>query len=342
MPPRLEDHWRFGRHRRRMHTTTPHRGSRRGPLIADAPPSAATASPNPSGLRVTRSMTVPAMRAAVAAIRAGLFDDVANDVLAHGDQAFGVALRGNAGQPGLSHVPWERTGVGGRVVLVVAGHAGAGASTVALALAEGLAEGGRVQLVDYSEPARSGLAAAPTIELGIDGAGWRCGRRGRLDVVRLARRSADGALPRLPRADADATVVVDAGWSTTCALLDSSTSLAGCALVVVTRVTVPAVRQAEHVLAAVGAEAAVAAVGPARWPRLAEASCGPRLREARSTGQVVPVPFDQRLQIAGLTGDRLPKAVAAAGRALAELVMPAATPRHRRQAARTGRAGGIR
>ena len=209
-------------------------------------------------------------------------------------------------------------------------------------VAEGLAEGGRVQLVDYSEPARSGLAAAPTIELGIDGAGWRCGRRGRLDVVRLARRSADGALPRLPEADADATVVVDAGWSTTCALLDPSRSLVGCALVVVTRVTVPAVRQAEHVLATVGAEAAVAAVGPARWPRLVEASCGARLREARSTGQVVSVPFDQRLQTAGLTGDRLPKSVAAAGRALAELVMPAASPRHRRQPARTGRAGGIR
>jgi hypothetical protein len=54
------------------------------------------------------------------------------------------------------------------------------------------------------------------------------------------------------------------------------------------------------------------------------------------------VPFDQRLQIAGLTGDRLPKSVAAAGRALAELVMPAAPPRHRRRAARTGRAEATR
>ncbi|MGX5653230.1 hypothetical protein ACWKWC_00455 [Geodermatophilus nigrescens] len=282
-------------------------------------------------------MTVPAMRAAVVAIRAGLFDDVTDDVLAHENRAFGPAVPSSAGQPDRSHVPWMRASVG-RAVLVVAGHAGAGASTVALALAEELAEGRRVQLVDYSEPVRSGLPAAPTIELGTDRAGWRCGRRGRLDVVRLARRPADGALPPLPEADADATVVVDLGWSTTCALLDSPGLLVGCALVVVTRVTVPAVRQTEQVLAAVGAEAAVAAVGRARWPRLVEASCGPRLREVRSTGQVVPVPFDQRLQIAGLTGDRLPKSVAAAGRALAELVMPAAPPRHRRRAARTGRA----
>ncbi|RZU30867.1 hypothetical protein [Blastococcus saxobsidens] len=280
-------------------------------------------------------MTVPAMRAAVVAIRAGVFDDVTDDVLAHADRAFGAAVGSCAGQPD-SPSQWTRARVGGRVVLVVAGHAGAGASTVALALAEGLAADRRVQLVDYSEPARSGLSAAPTIELGTDAAGWRCGRRGRLDVVRLARHPADGALPPLPETDADATVVVDTGWSTTCALLDSPGSLVGCALVVVTRVTVPAVRQTEHVLAAVGGEAAVAAVGPARWPRLVEASCGPRLREARSTGQVVPVPFDRRLQTAGLTGDRLPKSVAAAGRALAALVAPAASPRHRRPAARTG------
>lgn len=290
-------------------------------------------------------MTVPAMRAAVVAIRAGHFDDVTDDVLAPGDRALWVAVSSRAGQPN-SHVPWTRAGVGGGAVVVVAGHAGAGASTVALAmaegLAEGLAEGRRVQLVDYCEPARSGLSAAPTVELGTDGAGWRCGRRGRLELLRVAWCPADAALPPLPEANADTTVVVDLGWSTTCALLDSPRSLVGCALVVVTRVTVPAVRQAEAVLAAVGAEAAVAAVGPARWPRLVEASCGPRLREARSTGRVVPVPCDQRLQIAGLTGDRLPKSVTAAGRALADLVMPAAPPGHRRQAARTGRAGGIR
>lgn len=287
-------------------------------------------------------MTVPAMRAAVVAIRAGLFEDVTDDVLADGDRAFGAALRGSAGQPDDSEVPWRQAGVGGRAVLVVAGHAGAGASTVALALAEGLAEGGRVQLVDYSEPARSGLSAAPTIELGIDSAGWQCGRRGRLDVVRLARRSADGTLPRLPDADADATVVVDAGWSTTCALLDSSRSLVGCALVVVTRITVPAVRQTERVLAAFGGEAALAAVGPAWWPRLVEASCGPRLREARSKGQVVPVPVDRRLQTIGLTGDRLPKSVAAAGRALAALVVPAAVPRRGAVRSWAGRAGETR
>ncbi|WP_240619301.1 hypothetical protein [Blastococcus sp. TF02-8] len=193
-----------------------------------------------------------------------------------------------------------------------------------MALAEGLAETRRAQLVDYADPVRSGLAAAPAIEMGGDGV-WRRGRRGRLDIVRLTRHPADGGLPPPPETDdAEPLRVVDAGWSLTCALLDPPGSVVrGARVVVVTRATVSAVRQTERMLAAFDGEAAVAAVGPARWPRLVEASCGPRLGELRSRGQVVPVPIDRRLQIAGLTGDRLPKPVAAAGRSLAALLAPA-------------------
>ena len=293
-------------------------------------------------------MTVAAMRAAVIAIRAGMFDDDSDVDVVSGGQASGAAVAGTAGQPNRHRLPWTRADVGGPVVLAVAGHAGAGASTVALAVAEGLAEDRRVQLVDYAEPVRSGLAAASAIELGPDGAGWRRGRRGRLDLFRLARSPADGGLPPPPDTDdAEPLMVVDAGWSLTRALLDSPGSLVGGAtVVVVTRVTVPAVRQVEHVLAAVDGEAAVAAVGPARWPRVVEAGCGPRLRELRSRGRVVPVPVDRRLQTGGLTGDRLPKPVAAAGRSLAALLDSAGSPqpRHPRRAARsrTGPAGQTR
>jgi hypothetical protein len=296
----------------------------------------------------TRPMTVAAMRAAVIAIRAGRFDDVSDVGVVCGGPAPGATGAGRAGQASRHGVPWTRADVGGSVVLAVAGHAGAGASTVALAVAEGLAEGRRVQLVDYAEPVRSGLAAASAVELGTDGGGWRRGRRGRLDIFRLIQHPADGDLPPLPEpGDAEGLVVVDAGWSLTHALLDSPGSLVrGVMAVVVIRVTVPAVRQVEHVLAAVDGAAAVAAVGPARWPRLVEASCGPRLRELRSRGRVVPVPVDRRLRTAGLTGDQLPKPVAAAGRALAALLDSAELPqpRHQRRAARsrTGRAGQTR
>lgn len=314
----------------------------------EAPPAVSIATASPTTPRGSRPMTVQAMRAAVIAIRAGNFDDLSEVDAVCGGQTSRAAVAGTACRPDASPLPWEGADVGGPVVVVLAGHAGAGASTVAVAVAEGLAASRRVQLVDYAEPVRSGLAAASAVELGTDGDGWRRGRRGRLDVFRLARCPADGELPPPPETDdAERLVVVDAGWSLTTALLDSPGSLVGGAMVVVaTRVTVSAVRQTEHVLAAVGSEAAVAAVGPARWPRVVEASCGPQLRELRSRGRVVSVPVDRRLETTGLTGDRLPKPIAATGRSLAALLLPAGPPqpRHRRRAepSRMGPAGEAR
>lgn len=274
-------------------------------------------------------MTVQEMRAAVIAIRAGAFDDVGDvDV---DSRSITAMVSGDARRPDVGQSPWSGADVGCPVVLALAGHAGAGASTVAVALAEGLAEGRRVCLVDYGEPVRSGLVAASTVELGTDGAGWQRGRRGRVDVFRLVRRPALGELPPPPETDdPERLVVVDAGWSLTTALLDSPALLIRAAMVVVTRVTVPAVRQTEHVLSAVDGEVTVAAVGPARWPRAVQAGCGPRLGELRSRGRVVRVPVDRRLETAGLNGDPLSPSVAAAGRALAAVVVPAEAPQHRR------------
>jgi hypothetical protein len=275
-------------------------------------------------------MTVQSMRAAVVAIRAGIFDEVCEvDVGCRGQASVAAAA---------SQMPWTGADVGDVVVLVVAGHAGAGASTVALAVAEGLAEGRRVALVDYAEPARSGLAGASTTELGTDDDGWRLGRRGRVSIVRLARSPAEDGFPPLPDTIDAARLVVDAGWSLTCRLLGSPGPLVRGATVVVTRVTVPGVRQTEQVLAVVDGEAVVAAVGPARWPRVVQVSCGPRLRQLRSRGRVVRVPVDRRLQVSGLSGDRLPKPVVAAGRSVAALLVPAGLPQleQRRREPRPG------
>ena len=218
--------------------------------------------------------------------------------------------------------------IGGSVVVVLAGHAGAGASTTALALAEALAEHRRVQVEEYADPAQSALAAASALELGMENDWWRRGRRGRLDVFRLARRPAHGELR--PPSETEHTQrlrVVDVGWSLMAALLDSQLRvIAAQSAVVATRITVPAVRQTEHLLAAIDGDVVIAALGPARWPRIVEASCGPRLKELRSRGRVVPVPVDRRLAKTGLTGDPLPKKVAAAGRTLAALLLPAGSP----------------
>ncbi|MGY1684944.1 hypothetical protein ACI8AK_05075 [Geodermatophilus sp. SYSU D00867] len=283
-------------------------------------------------------MTVESMRAAVLAIRAGAFDGRSSTGVAIGDGVGGASAEAQASRSDDVHWPWAEAHIGGSVVLVLAGHAGAGASMVALAVAEGLALDRPVQLVEYAPPARSGLAVASSIELGADGAGWRRGRRGHLDVFRLTRRPGDEGLPRLPAADdAEPVSVVDVDWPLAVALLSAADGTVGqrTACVVVTRVTVPAVRQAEHALSTLGGEAVVAAVGPVRWPRVVEAGCGPMLGELRSRGQVVRVPLDRRLETTGLNGDRLPRPVTSAGRALAALLAPGLppAPRHRRRAA---------
>ncbi|WP_246066129.1 hypothetical protein [Geodermatophilus aquaeductus] len=276
------------------------------------------------------------MKAAVLAIRAGAFDGQGSTPAVSGD-ALGASAELRTSRSGDVRPPWADVAISGPVVLVLAGHAGAGASTVALAIAEGLALDRPVQLVDYAPPAQSGLAVASSIELGADGAGWRRGQRGHLDVFRLARRPGGDGLPLFPAGDdADRVSVVDLGWPLALAMLEGADGTPGkrSAYVVVTRVTVPAVRQAEHALSALGGEAVVAAVGPA-WPRVIEAGCGPLLTDLRSRGRVVRVPLDRRLEVTGLTGDRLPRPVASAGRALAALLAPGlpAAPRHRRRAA---------
>lgn len=306
--------------------------------------SASMTAVSPRRVHRTRPMTVEAMRAAVIAIRAGVFD---GGQCADGE-VVGSRLRAEISAPTARSVetpmPWTRADADGPVVLVLAGHAGAGASIVALAVAEGLADGRWVQLAEYAEPARSGLASASSIELGVED-GWRKGRRGRLDVLRLPPAMAGGELPAPPATDGrERLLVVEPGWSLTSALLDSAESVSGKGtIIVVTRLTVPAVRQTERVLAAVGDDAWVAAVGLSRWPRAVEASCGPHLRQLRSRGRVVRVPIDPRLESTGLTGDPLPKSVAVAGWSLAGLILSAVppsgrgTPPHSRRSRLTGR-----
>jgi hypothetical protein len=231
-------------------------------------------------------------------------------------------------------------------ITVVAAHAGAGASTVALAISDAAAATDRrVHLVDTAHPRRSGLIAAASAELGTDASGaWRRGSRGR---VTIDRRVADGpgGWPVFPIGEEPAVTVVDLG-------LPAPERLARLAAdqtrtVVVCRPTVPGARLTEHVLNQLAEHpVVVAVVGPARWPRAVKADCGPRLRELRSRGLVVPVPVDRQLQAAGLTGDRLPKVVEAAGRSLAALLMPAVPPRprhrHRAASSQRGAAGEAR
>ncbi|MGH3630353.1 MAG: hypothetical protein ACRDRL_23285 [Sciscionella sp.] len=212
-----------------------------------------------------------------------------------------------------------------RVVAVLAAHPGAGASTVALAIAEAVAPHRQVRLLECADGTRSGLAAASTEELGVDAAGWRHGRRGHLDVHRLAgcvrsidKLPAPPTSPELARGEAG-LLVVDVGWPARDAL--EVTGWLGDLItaglpVVVCRASVPGMHHAEQVLAQLGRPSLIAAIGPAHSSSAVTASCGPLLRQARADGRVVRVPTNRRLEATGVTTDPLPKPVVAAGKAL--------------------------
>jgi hypothetical protein len=224
----------------------------------------------------------------------------------------------------------SRWRVSGPVVAVLAVHAGAGASTVAVAIAEAVAAGRTLtRLVEVADPVRSGLAAATSVELGVDGSGWRHGRRGSLPVDRLAEHV--GGLgevlpPRPGEAGASECVVVDLGWPAGEVLAAGgwlAQLLDAARLVLVCRPTVPAVRQAERLLADLRSTrpVVIAAPGARRWPGAVIASCGPAMRATREAGRVVTVPLDRRLEVNGVTADPLPRPIAAAGKALAGQLM---------------------
>lgn len=217
---------------------------------------------------------------------------------------------------------------------VLAAHAGAGASTVALALADVCQQRSTraVHLVEWADPQRSGLVAATVVELGLDASGvWRHGQRNGVTVHRRTRTDispAPLAASTLPArrshwpsdcGAAASTVILD--LSGTFTELDPTLVLAS---VVVLRATVPGVRAAEALLERLARRLAPAttprivavALGPRRWNAAVAAGFGRRLRELRDRGQLITVPVDRRLSITGPTAAPLPTPVLAAARDL--------------------------
>jgi hypothetical protein len=223
-------------------------------------------------------------------------------------------------------------------IRVIAGHSGAGSSTVALALADAAAATGRrAQLVEAAAPSRSGLVAAASAELGLDPTGaWRRGTRGQpteLGQVIITRRAVDTLPSCWPvdsanpdRSGAGSTsspsepmVAVDLGLPPT----DALARLGGrdSRIVVVCRATIPGVRLTEQLLGRLDSvHLFVAMLGRRRWPGEVTSSSGPRLRALRETGRIVAVPVDLHLAVTGPTYTPLPKTVLAAGHALLGLI----------------------
>jgi hypothetical protein len=250
-------------------------------------------------------VTVAELQAALRAVWAGQF-------------------RTGVGRAATRTRPPHREPVGtlsGRVVMVVGCHGGAGASTVALAVAEAAGEsGGPARLLDCASPERSGLTTAVDAELGVDGSGWRQGRRARLPIERVVDALASATDVPAPRDEPLGQVevtVVDSGWGAP-DLLTGDSWLAqvaeSAAVVLVARATIPALRQLEQALATCPGNPVVAVRGPTRWGRSVRATAGPLLKAAENAGRVVRVPSDRHLSATGITSAQLPRAVREAGR----------------------------
>lgn len=205
---------------------------------------------------------------------------------------------------------------GEQVVLVVGATGGAGASTVALAVAS-CASNARV--VECCTVASSGLAGGSTAEMGITADGWVQGTRD--DGVLIERRSDRvpdlEAMPAPTPATSTLTVldvpvdvdllVASPGWLGQ--LARTLPSVVG-----VSRPTIPGMRRLEAAAGLVGPDRVLAVVvgAPKRWPRQLEQHLGPHGRRLRAEGRLIEVPHDPRLAVEGITTDPLPASLLAA------------------------------
>jgi hypothetical protein len=231
-------------------------------------------------------------------------------------------MRTPNGQPGAV--------LSGRLVMVVGCHGGAGASTVALSVAQAAGESGQsVRLLDCASAERSGLLTAVDAELGVEPGGWRRGRRAQLPIDRVAEVLVSAVDVPAPADDCLGQVevtVVDSGWGATGVLAGDSwlaEASSSAALVLVARATIPALRQLEQVLATCSSGPVVAVQGPGRWQRSVRATVGSHLFAAEAAGRVVNVPNDRHLAACGITSAPLPKAVLRAGRRIYTRVLAA-------------------
>lgn len=210
------------------------------------------------------------------------------------------------------------------VVRIRAAHAGAGASTTALALADVADLAGiRTRVLDAAAPAWSGLLGAAVTELGA-AEGWRRGRRGTNVVLdRVAEPVLLPAQVPLPRgADGVALTVLDAGWSMRelAAAPDAWVALMPAHVdVLVTRPHDLALHQTEAALAlladqtrgqaradAEDSAVVVVVVGAKRWSAREFPTAGPLLRAVRQRDGVVFAPFLPARALPGLGPDRMP------------------------------------
>lgn len=203
----------------------------------------------------------------------------------------------------LSALGWAPPPSDGRSAAVCGVHPGAGASTVAVALAEATADAaGSVTVVDFAADKAIGASEAIEVRANLALRGWTGGRRGHVRIVRPSGGSTDAD-------DIPGRLIIDVCGDGPPSDVD----------VMVCRATVPSVRRAEHVLSQRSARA-VAVVGATKWPAAVRLSLGVHLRDLDSARRVVFFPRDEGLEVNGLSADPLPASTIRAARGLLDLL----------------------
>lgn len=192
---------------------------------------------------------------------------------------------------------WDRPASAGLLVRVTAANAGAGASTIALALAQvAHSDESQVRLLDTAAPAWSGLIGAATTEMGA-AHGWRRGTRS--DGILIHRLADPVDYPNLVPVPCESppvgVTVLDLGWT------PRELAAAGdCWLnqtrpdvdIVVTRAGARALDQAEHRLSACDLSSTLlVTVGATRHLGRTRDAAGPRVRHLHESRRAITVPL---------------------------------------------------
>lgn len=209
--------------------------------------------------------------------------------------------------PARAAQAWRPAGV---VLPVVGACAGAGASTLALALASAA---GHASFVECANPVTSRLTGAATEELGRH-EGWIRGSRGSVTLWRPAHpfHTVDD-VPLPPETLGDGLCVLDVAWDagalTSGASWLGTTLLTSGRVVVVVPATIPGVRRLDTLLRTLQHSApTLALVGPPRRPLEVRSGLSQLLREhALDPSLVVTVPWERRLAVRGVDSHPLPR-----------------------------------
>jgi hypothetical protein len=197
---------------------------------------------------------------------------------------------------------------GERVWLVVGAHGGAGATTVALLLAEQV---GSARVVGCAPLGASGLVAASFKELG-ERDGRLTGQRGQVAIERCGANFAIPAQVPIPTLESSAITIVDAGWPVEVLVTDpgwlGDLARGGCQVVLVAQMTRPGLRRLECCLGLFDTTRCIAMLVGA-GPKKVESSFDLVTRRLHAEGRVFAVPESKPLGFEGISSVLMPTPV---------------------------------